>query len=381
MPAPAALDPASFKCQRTANEVLWWQSAQSFDAHVAARGRLQPRETAYFRIGDELLELAVDEPSFLDSFRARYGACELSSLNRASIPLIRCVVSAGYPSPLIAVYFLPGPPLDLATMALGLSHPPHGAPPHAISDAQRTGWSLIGGSDRAVAAASRTGLLIDPSSVADDFVADYLVAATLSVQSNVMVLHAAALQLESSGAILTGASHAGKTTTSMHLASRGHRLLGDELAVIRLGSRELLPLRRSLSLRAGPRSPDLARALQGARTCEGRSVNGEIGPLRIDEVFSASGDEPVGLTAAFFLNGFSERPVIEPFDLTLNDETAFDHMSANEVASISWGMTPQRRALRLLALRQLMRRVRCWKLSVGPPDETAKLIESTLEAG
>jgi hypothetical protein len=328
-----------------------------------------------------VLELAVDQPSFLDSFRARYGECELSSRNRAAIPLIRCVVGSGYPAPLIAVYLLQGPPLDLATMALGLSHPPHGAPPYAISDAQRTGWSLIGGSDRTVVATCRKGLLIDPHNVAEDFMADYLVAATLSVQSNVMVLHAAALQLGSGGAILTGASHAGKTTTSMHLASRGHRLLGDEMAVIRLGSRELLPLRRSLSLRSGPRSPDLARALQRAQTCDGRFVNGKVGPLRIDEVFPASGDEPVGLEAAFFLNGFSERPVIEPFDLTLSDERAFDYMSANDVASISWGMTPQRRTLRLLALKQLMGHVRCWKLSVGPPVETAKLIERTMEEG
>jgi hypothetical protein len=381
VPAPAALDPATTEYQRTASDVLWWQSTQSFDAHTAARGRLQPRETAYFRIGDEVLELAVDEPSFLDSFRARYGECELNSLNRAAIPLIRCVVNAGYPSPLIAVYFLQGPTLDLAKIALGLSHPPNGAPPYAISDAQRTGWSLIGGSNRSIAAASRTGLLIDPHNVAEDFMADYLVAATLSVQSNVMVMHAASLQLGSGGAILTGASHAGKTTTSMHLASRGHRLLGDEMAVIRLGSRELLPLRRSLSLRAGPRSPVLASALQRARVCEGHSVNGKIGPLRIDEVFSASGDGPVGFKAAFFLNGFSERAVIEPFDLTLNDESAFDHLSANEVASISWGMTPQRRTLRLLALKQLMGHVRCWKLRVGPPDETARLIESTMEEG
>jgi hypothetical protein len=354
---------------------------QSFVAHESAQDWSRPREVAHFRFGDEVLEVATNELSILDSIRAHYGDCEQTGESRTKTPLIRCAVNIGCPASLIAIHFLQDTALDLAAIALGLSHPPRGEPPYAISDAQWAGWSLIGGSDRAVVATCRTGLLVDPTGVAEDFVADYLLAAILSAQSDLMVLHAAAIQVGSGGAILTGASHAGKTTTSIHLASRGHRLLGDEMAVIRLGSRELLPLRRSLSLRAGPRSPALASALQQVRPCEGHSVDGETRPLRINELFPARGDEPVGLNAAFFLNGFSERASVEPFELTLRDENAFDHMSANDVASISWGLEPQRRALRLLALKQLMGYVRCWHLSVGTPDETAKLIESTMEEG
>jgi len=379
VPAPAALDPAITECQTTAAEIPWWRSEQPFAAYESAHARLQPRETAYFRLGDALLEIAVDEPSILDPVRTHYGECELSSLDKISMPLMRCAVTPGYPSPLIAIHFLEGAPPDLATMALGLSHPPLGAPPYSINDARRTGWSLIGGSDTSVVAACPTGLLVDPRSVAEDFVADYLVAAMLCAQPNLMVLHAAAVQIGSNGVILTGASHAGKTTTSMHLALRGHRLLGDEMSVVRLGSRELVPLRRSLSLRAGPRSPELARALRRVRPRDRNSVDGKIGPLRIDEMFPGSGDGPVDLKAAFFLDGFAQCPGIEPFALSLNDEATFDYMSANDVASISWGLEPQRRVLRLLALKQLMARVRCWKLCLGPPDETAKLIESTME--
>jgi hypothetical protein len=73
VPAPAALDPATTENQRTANDGLWWQSAQSFDAHTAARDRLQPRKRAYFLIGDEVLEVASDESSILDLIRAYYG--------------------------------------------------------------------------------------------------------------------------------------------------------------------------------------------------------------------------------------------------------------------------------------------------------------------
>ena len=323
--------------------------------------------------------MAVDEPSILDSVREHYGECELSSLDRTDTPIIRCAVSTGRPSSLIAIHFLQGAPADLATMALGLSHPPRGTPPYTISDAQRSGWSLIGGSDRSVAAASRTGLLVDPGSVAEDFVADFLVAATLCGQADLMVLHAAAVQIGFNGVILTGASHAGKTTTSMHLAARGHRLLGDEMAVIKLGSRELLPLPRSLRLRAGPRSAALASALQQARPHVEHAEEGKIGPMRIDELFPGSSDGPVGLQAAFFLDGFADVPNVEPFALSLNDDVAFDYLSANDIASISWGLNPRRRALRLLTLKHLMGHVSCWKLRVGPPEETAKLIERTME--
>ena len=381
MRASAALNSATTEYERTAGNVPWWQSKQPFAAHELAQRRLQAQETACFRIGDRVLEVSAGEPSILDSVRAHYGDCEQVSLDRANLPFIRCVVNAGSPSSLIAIHFLHKQPLDLAKIALGLSHPPNNSPPYAISDAQWAGWSLIGGADRTVVATCRTGLLVDPTGVAEDFVADYLIAATLRAQPDLMVLHAAALQTGSGGAILTGASHAGKTTTAMHLASRGHRLLGDEMAVIRLGSRELLPLRRSLSLRAGPRSRALVSALQRARPGEEHFLRGDIGSLRISELFFESGDEPVELKAAFFLNGFSEHPAIEPFYITMNDENAFDHMSANDVASISWGFEPRRRALRLLALKQLMGHLQCWNLIVGSPDETARLIESTMEEG
>jgi hypothetical protein len=379
VPAPAARNPAATEYQRSAARAPWWQTEESFVAHETARTALQKGKTSYFRFGDEVLELAVDDPSVLDSVRAQYGECELNSLDRVNSPLIRCVVSAKHASPLIAIHFLQAPHLDLATLALGLSHPPRGASPYTIGNAQRSGWSLIGGAEHSIVAASRIGLLLDPKSVADDFVADYLVAATLSTQTNLIVLHAAAIELGSKGAILTGASHAGKTTTSVHLALSGHRLLGDEMAIVRIGSQELLPLRKSLNLRAGPRSAALTRAVQRVRPRNEHSTDGTVGPIRIDELVPGAVDGPVGLKAVFFLDGFAGSPSVEPFTLSLNDDVTFDYMSANDIASISWGLEPQRRTLRLLALKQLMARVRCWKLCVGPPDETVKLIESTME--
>jgi hypothetical protein len=44
----------------------------------------------------------------------------------------------------------------------------------------------------------------------------------------------------------------------------------------------------------------------------------------------------------------------------------------------SWGLAPERRVLRLLALKAMLARIECWELTLGAPDETAELIETTM---
>jgi hypothetical protein len=54
-------------------------------------------------------------------------------------------------------------------------------------------------------------------------------------------------------------------------------------------------------------------------------------------------------------------------------------LATPEIAYASWGLTPERRALRLFTLRQVLARIPCWLLKLGPPVETAELIERTME--
>jgi serine kinase of HPr protein (carbohydrate metabolism regulator) len=53
------------------------------------------------------------------------------------------------------------------------------------------------------------------------------------------------------GLLLVGPKGSGKTTISLALAARGHDFLGDEMAGVRIGSLELVPVRRSLAVRDG----------------------------------------------------------------------------------------------------------------------------------
>ncbi len=355
----------------------WWAPALQ-----AAGERDSPllRVAAWYRFGDAVLHVAADDPALLAPFGQLYGECAVPAPAAPEPPRVRCVVRGAVHAPLLLVTFLEGAPPDLATAALGLLHPPRGEPPYAVRDAPLKGWRLVGGVTQPVVAACDTCVLVDPQQVPEDFLAEYLVSATLAAQPELLVVHAAALRLGSAGVLLAGPSRAGKTTTAAHLAARGHTLLGDELAVLRLPTHEIVPLRRSVSLRSGPRAPELSAALARLAVGEESRVNGgKTGPLRIDKLFPGSPARPASLRAAFLLGGFADHPSLAECRLTLNDVDVFDDLAANDVVSVSWGLAPAPRVLRLLALNRMLARIPCWRLKVGPPIQTAELIERTVE--
>jgi hypothetical protein len=104
-----------------------------------------------------------------------------------------------------------------------------------------------------------------------------------------------------------------------------------------------------------------------------------VGPHRISELFPETPAASVGLRAVFFLNGFVEHPTVTPFQLSLDDGDVFGWLTQPAIAYSSWGLDAERRALRLVALRQVLARVPCWLLKAGAPAETAALVERTME--
>jgi len=353
----------------------WWTAAQVLQS-TREENRSPIQATASYLLGNAVLQVAVDHPALLDHFGRLYGECAVPETASPAPPTVRCVVRRAH-TPLLELTFLDGAPLDPSAAALGLLHPPRGEPPYAVRAASLEGWRLVG-AVAPVVAASANRVLIDSQRVPDDFLVEYLVSATLEAQPELLVVHAAALQVRNAGMLLAGPSRAGKTTTSAHLAARGHVLLGDEMAVIRMSNAEVLPLRRSVSLRAGPRAPELSALLARHAVRETPISGGKTEPIRIDRLFPGSA-RPVRLGGAFFLSGFAAAPAAAPFKLSLKDANVFDYLAANDIALVSWGLTPARRALRLLALKHMLTRLPCWRLTVGQPAETAELIERTME--
>jgi len=189
-------------------------------------------------------------------------------------------------------------------------------------------------------------------------------------------IHGASLRMGDTGVVLVGATHAGKTTTALHLAARGHTLLGDEIAVIRLTSGDIVPFRRAVNIRPGEHGQTLA-GLLGLRDREDGSSWATR--HRISVLFPGQIARPVPLRMVFFLNGFADRPAIEPFELTLDQADVLGWITTPEIAYCSWGLEPARRAFRLVVLRQTLSRVPCWLLTVGSPRDTVEVIERTVE--
>ena len=295
-------------------------------------------------------------------------------------PAIRCTIRRSFEPQLVVLTFQEGAPPDPAGAAYNLLRPTLAVPPFRVYDSPLKGWRLAGGATGAVLAAGDGHVLMHPKLIPPEFLVEYLVGITLGAQPWTLPIHGASLRMGDAGVVLVGASRAGKTTTSLHLAARGHTLLGDEIALIRLSTNELVPFRRAVNVRPGPHREELA-GLLGLRDQVDESPFDLMWGRRdrISQLFPGQPARPTPLRAVFFLGGFADRPSAEPYRLTLDQEDVFDWITTPEIAYCSWGLSPSRRAFRLLVLRQALARVPCWILRLGPPRETVELIELTME--
>lgn len=339
------------------------------------------QRAAYYQFGEGILQVVADDHALYEQFAQRYSDCAVSAPVAPEVSQVCCIVRHSTHPPLALLTFQAGAPRDPAGTALSLFRGMTPvAPPYVVTDSPLAGWRLAGGATQPVLAACEAHVLVDVRQVAPDFLVEYLVSATLAAQPGVIVVHAASLCIGGAGVVLVAPSHGGKTTTALHLAARGHALLGDEAAVIRLATNELLPFRRAVSPRCGPRTPDLEAVLDQHKGRQIRPVEpGDTVPLQLTALFPQTPAHPARLRAAFFLCGFAARPSLTPCQFTLQDAELCDWLASNDFAYTSWGLAPARRTLRLLALKQILAPLPCWRLHVGAPGETVELIEQTME--
>jgi hypothetical protein len=357
----------------------WWLTAPALLREIGSRGFVS-RATGLYRLGDAVLQVGVDDPALLEIFAPLYADCAVSPGWVADIPAVRCTIQRSYEPPLVVVTFQKGAPPDPAAAAYNLLRPTQAVPPFEVSDSPMPGWRLAGGVNGPVLVARDAHVLLHPKLIPPEFLAEYLVGITLGAQPWTLPIHGASLQMGGAGVMLVGASRAGKTTTSLHLASRGHALLGDEIALIRLATGEVVPFRRTVNVRGGPHGCELAAALGRSAAANGSSTNASwTGPHRITELFPGRHAGPVPLRAAFFLGGFADQPSLEPFQLSLDRGDVLGWITTPEIAYCSWGLATARRAFRLVVLKQVLSRIPCWLLKLGRPLATAELIERTME--
>jgi hypothetical protein len=357
----------------------WWLAPPAVLESIEQRA-FESRTTVSYQFGDAILRMDTNEPLLVEAFQRRYGDCAVSDSTASDGPTVRCTIWRSFEPQLVVLTFLEGAPPDPAAAAPHLLRPTQAVAPFRVWDSFIPGWRLTGGVTGPILAARGAQVFLHPKLIPAEFLVEYLVGITLGGQPGLLPIHGAALQIGQAGVVLVGASHAGKTTTALHLAARGHALLGDEIALIRLATREVVPFRRTAQLRPGPRGQELAALLGPSDNRNGFFTDDEWTVLyRIAELFPDRPARAVRARAVYFLSGFTDRPSLEPFSFTLEDPNILRWITVPEISYCSWGVAPARRTFRLLILREVLSRMPCWRLTVGPPSDTAALIERNME--
>jgi hypothetical protein len=335
---------------------------------------------AAYAFGDATLQLDADDRMLLDGFPLLYADCAVAPSAQPSGPRVRCTMRRSIEPPLVVLMFDGEPPCDLAGAGYHLLRPTCAVPPFQVGDAPIPGWRLTGGSTGPVLAACGSTVVLQRKLVPVEFLVEYLVGITLATQPWMLPIHGASVRIGEAGAVLVGASRGGKTTTALHLAARGHMLLGDEIALVQLSTRELVPFRRAVNVRPGPLGQELTAMLGVADPVDEASSQSAWGDRhRISKLFPGPDAVRAPLRAVFFLAGFAERASLKPFQVTLEHSDVFSWITTPEIAYCSWGLDPTRRAMRLMVLKNVLSKVPCWLVTAGSPRETVELIERTME--
>jgi hypothetical protein len=203
-------------------------------------------------------------------------------------------------------------------------------------------------------------------------VANLAVSRLLRLQRGVIFFHAASFAIGGNGVMVCGPKRSGKTTIALGIASRGHALLGDEVAALRLADRKLLPFRRSLAVREGPVAEAAVTLLDRAAPARERFPDGETRRRVAAGAVSEADGVPVPLTAVVILRHFKDRTEIQPLPVGPGIVQSLTPMAAS-----LWDRPAGATALRLIGA---LSRARIVELYAGPPDEALAAIETLMEA-
>ena len=348
---------------RSAQRVPWWQAAPELAARIESGRPVPP--AAWYRLGDGWLGVAADNGPFRSRFRTLFGECAGNGPTSGDIT-VSCQVRS-ISAPAVALVSFDDPePLDQVGFARAVFSDRGYEPaptPHA-------GWHLFG--DAILAAADRQ-ILVQRGPQWQGFVGSLAVNRVLRLQRDVLFFHAAAAGIGGRGVLIVGTKGSGKTTLALALAARGHAFFGDEITGVRTSTRDVVPIRRAASVRAGPRSRAVARALASRRFATDRFPDGTTRTrVNVGGVFPDAAARPARVEQIVFLRGFA--PAVRHESFAAGPQEA---RLLTPLACTLWEVAPERRVMHLLSL---LAGVRCAFLDVGEPDATARAIEQLVEA-
>jgi hypothetical protein len=361
-------------------ESEWWSATLAAVLEQAQRPPRSP-STAWLRIADGVLEVVSDHQPLLDELETIYGDLGMSPPPSPSGHL-RCTATRVPGLPLLSVRFDTGHLPDLIGAARGphrfRSHPGYVETPGPLP-----GWRALvraEAGDRLFLTANGRQALVNLDEAPPESVVDWIVCVAQSVQAGMLFLHAGTVGVGGAAALLIAPTGGGKSTTALAVAQRGHAFLGDDVAAVRLATREVLPFPRSAGLRAGP----LARALEPrVRACRHVRATNRFGVertlVRVSDLFPGSVSGPLPLRFAFVLDGVTDRAAIADFRPGLGERRRLQCVVTD--TSAAWGHSPGRDLVQFLSVVNLLSGLRCHLVRRGSPDETAGLIEAVMMEG
>ena len=188
-----------------------------------------------------------------------------------------------------------------------------------------------------------------------------IIVAIQERRSDLLFLHAAALERDGAVWLFVGESGAGKSTTAWGLLHHGFSYLSDELAPIDLGTLKVFPYPHALSLKRRPPPPYL---LPADYVGLGRTIHVPVRSLP-----SVSRLDPCALQAVFFLSQHARgrKPVLRRVS-TAEGAARLYVSTLNALAHEARGLD---------AVLHVASRVCCFMLQAGDLESTFKLIAAT----
>jgi hypothetical protein len=196
-------------------------------------------------------------------------------------------------------------------------------------------------------------------------IAWYLFWRLLRMRSDAIFFHASAMGIFGEGTIFVGPGGAGKSTTALALAARGHNFLSDEVAGYVAARGELIPFRRPVGIKPGPRANAVTRGL--APEIAKQIVRDGFVRIDVTSLFPLAPASQMPLRRIVFLRGFAERPRLERIEPGRGEIVELQPLMS------SFLNAPHSR--RVFELTRLLSSAKVYQLHLGDPDVTAVYLE------
>ncbi len=327
--------------------------------------------TRWYRLGEGTLGVASADAPLASRFEEIYGGCAVSEPGEGPVVVCRVAPDAGGT---VRATFEDPEALDVERF-VGTLFPDRGyAPVGGSGDASGdTNGIRLPDSD-ASARIDGNDVVAPADAPWQPLVANLAVNRLLRLQRDVLFLHAASVSIGGEGVLACGPKRSGKTTLALSLAARGHPLLGDELAGVHLRSRELIPIRRSVATREGPRSAGADALLAAHGGVAERFPDGELRQRYPAHSLSPDASATrTPLTTLLILRSMVPATRIEAASV---GPALLGKLTP--LAASLWDRPPALVAVRLVGL---LASVRVFEVDSGPPDEVADRIEALMEDG